>query len=140
MYLQTSIYGYIHVQWPFSVLEKLSKGNDKKILIGDFDIDLLKLDSLELINKLICDLSSNCLHPQILLPTRISGKVKLSLIMCFPILLNHLLKMLSQVILLLLYLIIFHSFSFCLIFFLIIIPTREMLKYMTRADLIRTHF
>ena len=54
--------------------------------------------------------------------------VKLSLI-CFPILLNHLLKMLPQVILLLVYLITFHSFPFSLIFFLIIIPSREILKY-----------
>ena len=54
--------------------------------------------------------------------------VKLSLI-CFPILLNHLLKMLPQVILLLVYLITYYSFPFSLIFFLIIIPSREILKY-----------
>ena len=40
----------------------------------------------------------------------------------------------------LVYLITFHSFSFCLISFLTIIPTRKMLKYMTRADLIGIHF
>ena len=49
------------------LLEKLSKEND------DFNIDLLKFDSSEHINKFINDLSSNCFHPQILLPTRISG-------------------------------------------------------------------
>ena len=52
------------------LLEKLSKENDKQIfLIGNFNIDLLKFDSSGHINKLI-NLSSNCLHPQILLPTR----------------------------------------------------------------------
>ena len=45
----------------------------KKILVGDFNIDLLKFDSFEHTNKFINDLSLNCLHPQILLPTRISG-------------------------------------------------------------------
>ena len=57
--------------------------------------------------------------------------VKLSLIICSLILLNHLLKMLPQVIVFLVYLITFHSFSFCLSFYLIIIPTKEMLKYIT---------
>ena len=56
------------------LLEKLSKENDKKsFLIVDFNIDLLKFDSSEHINKFINDLSSNCLHRQFLLPTRISG-------------------------------------------------------------------
>ena len=46
------------------LLEKLSKENDKKILfIGDFNIDLLKCNSCEHINKFINDLSSSCLHP-----------------------------------------------------------------------------
>ena len=53
------------------LLEKLSKEND------DFNIDLLKFDSSEHINKFINDLSSNCFHPQILLPTRISGCSKI---------------------------------------------------------------
>ena len=67
------------------------------------------------------------MHPGILLPTWIRDSiVKLSLIICSLILLNHLLKMLLQVILLLVYLITFHSFSIWLIFFLIIIPTRGM--------------
>ena len=52
--------------------------------------------------------------------------------------------MLPQVILLLVFLITFHSFSFSLISFLIFIPTRKYmkykLKYMTRAVLRRTHF
>ena len=48
----------------------------KKILIGDFNIDLLKFDSSEHINKFIYDLSSNCLHPQIVSPTQISGNSK----------------------------------------------------------------
>ena len=56
------------------LLEKLSKENDKKsFLIVDFNKDLLKFDSSEHINKFINDLSSNCLHPQFLLPTQISG-------------------------------------------------------------------
>ena len=56
------------------LLEKLLKENDKKnVPIGDFDIDLLKFDLSEHTNKFINDLSSNCMHPQILLPTRISG-------------------------------------------------------------------
>ena len=48
----------------------------KKILISDFNTDLLKLDSSKYINKFINDLSSNCLHPQILLSTQINGNSK----------------------------------------------------------------
>ena len=41
-----------------------------------FYLDLLKFDISEHINKFINDLSSNCLHPQILLPIWISGNSK----------------------------------------------------------------
>ena len=59
------------------LLERFSKENYKKgFLIGDFNIDLLKFDSSEHINRFINGLSSNCLHPQILLPTRISDNSK----------------------------------------------------------------
>ena len=44
--------------------------------IGDFNIDLLKFDWSEHINKSINDLSSNCLYPQIVLLTWISGNSK----------------------------------------------------------------
>ena len=44
---------------------------------------MLKFDSTEQINKCINDLSSNCLHPRILLPTWIRDSiVELSLIIC----------------------------------------------------------
>ena len=59
----TQIRGY-----PF--LKNLSKENDKK------NNGLLKINSSEHINKFINDLSSYSLHPQILLPTRISGDPK----------------------------------------------------------------
>ena len=57
------------------LLEKLSKKkNDKKVfLICDFNINPLKFDTSEHINKFMNDLCSNCLHPQILLPTQIIG-------------------------------------------------------------------
>ena len=124
------------------LLEKLSKKkNDKKVfLICDFNINPLKFDTSEHINKFMNDLCSNCLHPQILLPTQIIGIGKTIVDNMFSNIAEPLLKMLLQVILLLVYAITFHSFSFCLIIFLIIISTREMLKYMTGADLIRTHF
>ena len=53
------------------------KENDKRnFLVGNFKIDQLKFDSSEHINKFINDLSSNCLHLQILLRTRINGNSK----------------------------------------------------------------
>ena len=123
------------------VLEKLSKENDKKVfIIGDFNIDFIKFDTSEHINKFINDLFSNCLHPQILLPTQISSNSKTIIDNMFSNIAQPLKVMLLQVILLLVYLITFHSFSFNSTFFLIIIPTREMLNYMTGTDLIRTHF
>ena len=123
------------------VLEKLSKENDKKVfIIGDFNIDFIKFDTPEHINKFINDLFSNCLHPQILLPTQISSNSKTIIDNMFSNIAQPLKVILLQVILLLVYLITFHSFSFNSIFFLIIIPTREMLNYMTGTDLIRTHF
>ena len=39
-------------------------------------MDLLKFDSSGNISKFINDLSSNCLHPRILVPTRIGGNAK----------------------------------------------------------------
>ena len=108
--------------------------------IGEFNIDLLKFNSSEHINKFLNDSSSYYLYPQILLPAWISDNSQLSLIICSPILLKHLLKMLPQVILLLVYLITFQSFSFCRISFLIIKAKRKMLKYMSGADLIRINF
>ena len=123
------------------VLEKLSKENDKKVfIIGDFNIDFIKFDTSEHINKFINDLFSNCLYPQILLPTQISSNSKTIIDNMFSNIAQPLKVILLQVILLLVYLITFHSFSFNSIFFLIIIPTREMLNYMTGTDLIRTHF
>ena len=99
---------------------------------------MLKFDSSEHINKFINDLSSYCLHPQILL-IQISGNSKTIIDNMFSNIANHLLKMLLQYD--------FYYmwspsavFLFAWFFFLIIIPTREMLKYMTGADLMRTHF
>ena len=77
------------------LLGKLSKENDKNILIGDFNIDLLKFDSSEHINKFINDLSSYCLHPQILL-IQISGNSKTIIDNMFSNIANHLFKMLLQ--------------------------------------------
>ena len=77
------------------LLGKLSKENDKNILIGDFNIDLLKFDSSEHINKFINDLSSYCLHPQILL-IQISGNSKTIIDNMFSNIANLLLKMLLQ--------------------------------------------
>ena len=64
------------------------------------------------INEIINDLFTNCLHPQILLPTRISGNVKLSLATCSKNVTTG-----NTNILLLVYLITFHSFSFLPDFF-----------------------
>ena len=94
-------------------LEKLSKGNDKKkFLVSDFDIDLLKFVSFEHINIFLNDLSSNCLHPQILFPTQISGNNKTIINDMFSNIAEPLTKMSPQALLLLVYLIIFYSFSF----------------------------
>ena len=90
------------------------------------------------------DLSSNCLHPQILLPTRVSGNSK-TIIDMFSNIAESLIKILATGNITFtisdhLPQFFFHNFSFRLIFFfLIIINTREMLK-LTEADLIRTYF
>ena len=100
------------------VLEKLSKENDKKVfIIGNFNIDFIKFDTSEHINKFINDLFSNCLHPQILLPTQISSNSKTIIDNMFSNITQPLKVILLQVILLLVYLITFHSFSFNSIFF-----------------------
>ena len=57
-----------------TLLRKLSKESSKQIfLLGDFNIDLLKYESSELINSFHDALSSDFLSPQINLPTRISS-------------------------------------------------------------------
>ena len=57
-----------------SLLHKLSKEFSKKIFFwGDFNIDLLKYKSSELVNSFLDKLSSNFLSPQIILRTRISS-------------------------------------------------------------------
>ena len=57
-----------------ALLRKLSKESSKQIfLLGDFNIDLLKYESSELINSFHDTLSSDFLSPQINLPTRISS-------------------------------------------------------------------
>ena len=86
-------------------------------------------------------MSSNCLHPQIILPTRISGNSKAIIDNMFSNIAEPLIKNIAS-----------GNITFSIsdhlpqffflpdFFFLIIIPTREMLKYMTGADSIRTHF
>ena len=114
------------------LLEKLLKENDKNFNIGDFNLDLLKFDLSEHINKFLNNLSSNSLHPQILLPTQISGN---SNNIAGPIIKNvaagNITFSISDNL---------SPFLFLPDFFIIIINTREMLKYMTGADLVRTHF
>ena len=57
-----------------TLLRKLSKESSKQIfLLGDFNIDLLKYESSELINSFHDTLSPDFLSPQINLPTRISS-------------------------------------------------------------------
>ena len=56
------------------LLHKLSKESSKQIfLLSDFNIDLLKHESSELVNSFLDTLSSNFLSPPIILPTRISS-------------------------------------------------------------------
>ena len=56
----------------FPLLLKLQKESSKRILLlGDFNIDLLKYELSDSINNFIDTLSSNFLLPNILLPTRI---------------------------------------------------------------------
>ena len=81
-------------------------------------------------------MSSNCLHPQIILPTRISGNSKAIIDNMFSNIAEPLIKNIAS-----------GNITFSIsdhllpdFFFLIIIPAREMLKYMTGADLIRTHY
>ena len=55
------------------LLLKLQKESSKRILLlGDFNIDLLKYELSDSINNFIDTLSSSFLLPHILLPTRIS--------------------------------------------------------------------
>ena len=57
-------------------LNPFRKTFERKFLIGDFNIDLLKFDSFEHVNKFINDLSSNYLHPQIQTQISISHHTK----------------------------------------------------------------
>ena len=105
--------------------------------MGDFNIDLLKFDSSEHINKFINDLPSNCSYLHIILPTQISDNNKTVIDHIFSNITEPLIK----------YVVtgnitfsISDQFFFLPDFFLIIIPTMEMRKYMTGADLIRTCF
>ena len=57
-----------------SLLHKLSKESSKQMfLLGDFNTDLLKHESSELVNSFLDTLSSNFLSPQIILPTKTSS-------------------------------------------------------------------
>ena len=46
--------------------------------MGDFDIDLIKYESSELVNSFLDTLSSSFISPQIILPTRISSSSTLT--------------------------------------------------------------
>ena len=143
LYLQTSIYEYMHINDHYlnPLLEKLPKENDKKVfIIVDFNKYLLKFDTSEHINKFINDLSSDWLHPQIPLPTRISGNSKTVIDNMFSNIAAPLIKNVASGNITFSISDHLPQFFFFPDFFLIIIPTREMLKYMTGADLIRTHF
>ena len=99
---------------------------------------MLKFDSSEHKNKFINDLSSCCLHPQILL-TQISGNSKTIIDNMFSKIAEPLIKNVATDNI---------TFAICdrlpqfffLPDFFSNICTREMLKYMTGADLMRTHF
>ena len=59
------------------LLDKLSKESNKKtFLLGDFNIDLVKLDTSNKVSNFLDDLSSDFLLPQILLPTRVCNGSK----------------------------------------------------------------
>ena len=56
------------------LLNKLQKESSKQIfLLCDFNIDLLKYESSELVNSFLDTLPSNFLSPQIISPVRISS-------------------------------------------------------------------
>ena len=94
------------------------------ITLGNFNIDLIKFDSFK--HKFINDLFSDCLQPHIYQPQLGNcGKNKTIIIICFPILLSHLSKMLPQVILYYIWSLSTDGFSFGLISFLIIIATKK---------------
>ena len=122
------------------LLGKLSKENDKNILIGDFNIDLLKFDSSEHINKFMNDLTSNCLHPQIPLPTWISGNSKTVIDNMFSSIREPVIKSVATGNITFSISDNLPPFPFLPDFFIIVINKGEMLKYMTGADLIKTHF
>ena len=55
-------------------LQKLSKQSSKQMfLLGDFNIDLVKYESFELVNSFLDTLSSIFLSPQLIFPNRISS-------------------------------------------------------------------
>ena len=66
----------------YPLLDNLSKKANKTIvLISDFNIDLLNVDTSEHVSTFLDDLDSNSLQHLILLPTRISNNSK-TLIFC----------------------------------------------------------
>ena len=56
--------------------QKLSKENKKVYLTGDFNIDLLKINTNEAVDEYLDTLTSNHLMPLITLPTRVTSKSK----------------------------------------------------------------
>ena len=122
------------------LLEKLLKENDKNFHIGDFNLDLLKFDLSEHINTFLNDLSSNSLHPQILLPTWVSGNSKTVIDNMFSNIAGPIIKNVAAGNITVSISDNLSRFLFLPDFFILIINTREMLKYMTGADLVRTHF
>ena len=58
------------------LLDKLSKENKHVVLLGDFNVDLLKYENHGSTNEFLDSLSSQHFLPHILLPTRICGSSK----------------------------------------------------------------
>ena len=58
------------------LMEKFSKENKEIYLIGDFDLDLLKIDDKNEIEHFYNIISSNLLVPHITIPTRITPTSK----------------------------------------------------------------
>ena len=65
--------------------------------MSDFNIDLLKFNSSEHINKSTNDLCSNCLHTQILLPTQVRGNSKIIIGNMFSNIVEPLIKSVATV-------------------------------------------
>lgn len=58
------------------LLEKLSNENKDLVLMGDYNIDLLKYDTIDSVTEFLNIMQSNSLIPLILKPTRITTKSK----------------------------------------------------------------